>query len=79
MGADPIFAGVLASPAVSIPSVGNVGDTNTPPHTPISGASGSTPLVVPIQWATLPTDASADSDGDPRRYRTIPNLLDTTE
>lgn len=79
LGVDPIFAGVPASPAASIPSAGNVGDTNTPPHTPISGASGSTPPAVLVQWATPPTNDSADSDGGPRRYRTIPNLLDTTE
>jgi hypothetical protein len=32
-----------------------------------------------IQWATPPTDASEDFDGEPRRYRTIPNLFDTTD
>ena len=32
-----------------------------------------------IQWATPPTNASEDSDGGPLRFRTIPNLLETTE
>ena len=32
-----------------------------------------------IQWATPPTNASEDSDGAPLRFRTIPNLLETTE
>ena len=31
------------------------------------------------QWAAPPTGQSADSEGAPLRYRTIPNLLDTTE
>jgi hypothetical protein len=29
--------------------------------------------------ATPPSDASEDSDGAPRRYRTIPDLLDSTD
>jgi hypothetical protein len=41
------------------------------------------PLVTPphhqIHWATPPTGASEDSEGVPLRFRTIPNLLDTTE
>ena len=32
-----------------------------------------------IQWATPPTNASEDSDGAPLWFRTIPNLLETTE
>jgi hypothetical protein len=56
-----------------------MGDANSPPHTPIFGASGSTPPPAPIQWATPLIDASIDSHGGPRRYRTVPNLLDTTE
>jgi hypothetical protein len=32
-----------------------------------------------IQWATPPTGQSADSEGVPLRYRTIPDLLETTE
>ena len=31
------------------------------------------------QWAAPPTGQSEDSEGAPLRYRTIPNLLDTTE
>ena len=32
-----------------------------------------------VQWATPPTRQSVDSNGAPLRYRTIPNLLETTE
>ena len=53
------------SPAAAIPS----------PAT----EEGSTPPAAQIQWATPPSGASADSDEAPRRYRTITNLLDTTE
>jgi hypothetical protein len=42
-------------------------------------SGGGSSLPANIQWATPPSDASADSDGGPRRYRTIPNLLETTE
>lgn len=72
LGADPSLGGAPASPAGSIPSQG---DSSSPPHTPISSGTAA----MPFQWATPPTDASEDSDGAPRRYRTIPNLLDTTE
>jgi hypothetical protein len=76
---DLILPGAPTSPAASIPLAVDEGSVNTPPHTPYSGTSGSTPPAVPIEWATPPTDASADSDGGLRRYRTIPNLLDTTD
>jgi hypothetical protein len=65
---------VLSSPAPSIPLVG--GTPATPPHMPLGSVVGSAPH---IQWATPPTDAFDDSAGAPRRYRTIPNLLDTTD
>jgi len=68
--------------AASVPPVGGEGSVNvpqTPPHTPISGSLGSLPRTAQIQFATPPTGASADSDGGPRRYRTISDLLDTTE
>ena len=58
--------GEPASPAVSIPSLGDASPPHTPPHHQ-------------IQWATPPTSASEDSEGVPLRYRTIPNLLDTTD
>jgi hypothetical protein len=76
----PIFSGAPASPEATIPldDDGN-GGHSTPPHTPISGGLGSTPSATTVQWATPPTDASEDSDGGPRRYRTITNLLDTTD
>lgn len=79
-GADDSL-GVPASPAASIQSAEGGGSTITPPHTPISGLSprSTPPAVNPIQWATPPSDATADSDGRPLRYRTIPNLLDTTD
>jgi len=32
-----------------------------------------------IQWATPPTNGSADSEGVPLRYRTVADLLDSTE
>jgi len=53
-----------------------MGETHTPPHTPAASSQGSTHQV---QWATPPTDASVDTDGQPRRYRTISDLLDHTE
>lgn len=57
------------SPTLSIPSPGGgIGDS---PHTP--QGLGSTPNQ--IQWATPPTDGSADSEGASLWYRTIPNLL----
>jgi hypothetical protein len=76
VGADSVDAGAPASPAGSIPSHGNMGESNTPPHTPLSSSHGSTQ---PVQWATPPTDASVDTDGQPRRYRTISDLLDHTD
>jgi hypothetical protein len=64
-----------ASPTVSIPLVGGQADTlGSLPSTP----HGST-LLVRVKWATPSSDASADSNGGPRRFRTIPKLLDTTE
>ena len=57
---------VPGSPALSIPQSGGV--LNTPPHTPPA-----------IQWATPPTGQSADSEGVPLRYRTIPDLLEATD
>jgi len=66
--------GEPVSPTASIPSVG--GASNTPPHTPSPSPGTPGPM---IQWATPPTNASEDSDGAPLRFRTIPNLLETTE
>jgi hypothetical protein len=57
---------------MSIPSFG--GGSNSPPQTPVP-----IPGVPMIQWATPPTGQSADSEGVPLRYRTIPNLLETTD
>jgi len=54
------------SPATTIPSLGGA----SPPHTP---------PVQQIEWATPPTHDSDFSSDAPLRYRTIPNLLDTTE
>jgi hypothetical protein len=53
-----------------------MGESNTPPHTPLPSSQGSTQ---PVQWATPPTDALVDTDGQPRRYRTISDLLDHTD
>jgi len=61
------------SPAPSIPSSG--GAAGTSPHTPTFSAAGSNGGSIGgtgIQWATPPT-------GGLVRYRTIPNLLDTTD
>lgn len=62
------------SPAGSIPSGGGI--TSTPPHTPLGSVVGSAPH---IQWATPPSDASSGLDEAPRRYKTIPDLLDSTD
>lgn len=64
-----------ASPVQSIPSPGGAGGES--PYTPeysIGGSNGGNQ----IQWAMPPTDGAVDSEGAPLRYRTIPNLLDTT-
>jgi hypothetical protein len=61
-----VEGGGLSSPATSIPSQENIGDVDTPPHTPVSSATGSTQPTPQIQWATPLTDASADSEGLPR-------------
>jgi hypothetical protein len=55
-----------ASPAASIPSTGGDSSLDTPPHQI-------------IQWSTPHTNASKDSDGAPLRYRTMTDLLDTTD
>jgi len=65
-----------ASPVHSIPSHGGNGDES--PHTPVPSFGGSNGGNL-VQWATPPTDRSITSDGAPLRFRTIPNLLDTTE
>lgn len=45
--------------------------------------SPGTPSTIPgtplIQWATPPTGRSMDSEGNPLRYRTVSDLLDSTE
>jgi hypothetical protein len=35
LGADSVDAGAPVSPAASIPSHGSMGESNTPPHTPL--------------------------------------------
>lgn len=45
----------------------------------IFGSTGSTSLHHPIQWATPPTGGSVDSEGVPMRYRTVFDLLDSTD
>ncbi|CAD6339849.1 unnamed protein product [Miscanthus lutarioriparius] len=61
------------SPAASIPLGG--GASTASPYTPRSSV-GSIPQ---IQWATPPSDASEGTDEAPRRYRTLPNLFDSTD
>ncbi|XP_066341937.1 uncharacterized protein [Miscanthus floridulus] len=81
-GTDSFVDGALTPPAATIPTIpleDGEGSPHTPPHTPIAGNQESTPPAAQIQWASPPSDASADSDGGPRRYRTIPNFLDTIE
>jgi hypothetical protein len=75
-GADSVDQNEPASPAHSIPPHGGAGDASpyTPQHS-IGGSNGGNQ----IQWATPPTDGYVDSEGAPLRYRTIPNLLETTD
>jgi len=69
-------AGDPGPPAVSASIPQSRGGSNSPPHTP---NFNSIPRVLMTQWAAPPTGQSEDSEGAPLRYRTIPNLLDTTE
>lgn len=53
---------------------------DTPDMAPVS-ATGSGPASVPavgVEFCTLPTDARTNTDGAPRRYRTVANMLATT-
>jgi len=70
------------------PTIGNAdltGDSDAEPGSPAAAIpspateEGSTPPAAQIQWATPPSGASASSDEAPRRFRTITDLLDTTE
>lgn len=52
----------------------------TPDMAPVS-ATGSGPASVPavgVEFCTPPTDARTNTDGAPRRYRTVANTLATT-
>ena len=73
---DADLSGALspAGSAASIPPEGEMG--GSPPHTPISSAAQPSDQ---IQWATPPSDASSGTDEAPRRYRTVAELLDSTE
>ena len=62
------------SPVHAIPPLGGQGDVS-PPHTPFGGLNGGNV----IQWATPPTGGEVDSEGVPPRYRTLPDLLESTE
>ena len=76
------LAGIGGNPtsvASSIPSHGGLGDVETPPHTPVSATTGSSGTGYPVQWATPPTNGSADSEGVPLWYRTVADLLDSTD
>jgi len=64
------------SPVHPIPPHGGHGDAS--PHTPGQSISGSNEENI-IQWATPPTGGEVDSEGVPQRYRTIPDLLESTE
>jgi hypothetical protein len=80
--ADSVQDGGMASPPVTpIPSQQeSVGTPSTPLPSPSSGATGSiTPGVQPIQWATPPSGAIVDSEGVPLRYRTVFDLLESTD
>lgn len=67
-------AGEPGSPAGSIAQSG--GGMQSPPQTPNSTPIQGAPM---IQWATPPTGQSEDSEGFPLCYRTIPDLLDSTD
>jgi len=62
----PVSEWEPASPAASIPTTGGAESPHTSPHQQ-------------IQWATPPTHDSDFSEDAPLRYRTIPDLLETTE
>ena len=71
-----------ASPSASAGPIPSLGDVGTPPHTPGGGASPHNSITPPAhqtQWATPPSDASEGTNEAPRRYRTIADLLDSTE
>lgn len=75
---DADFSGAPSFPAgstVSIPSEGELG--GSPPHTPVS--SSTSQPANQIQWATPPSDASTATDEAPRRFRTVADLLDSTD
>jgi hypothetical protein len=76
-GLDADFSGAPSPPvsAASIPPEGEMG--GSPPHTPIS-STASQPAHQ-MQWATPPSDASSGSDEAPRRFRTVSDLLDSTD
>ena len=71
------FSGAVspAASAGSIPPQGELG--GSPPHTPLSSAASQP--AHQVQWATPPSNASAGTDEAPRRYRTVADLLDSTE
>ena len=76
-GLDADFSSGAPSPgqsAAPIPPEGDMGGS-PPPQTPDSSAGPGHQ----IQWATPPTDASVGTDEAPSRYRTVADLLDSTE
>ena len=75
-GGDLVDQNEPASPVQSIPPHGGGGDAS--PHTPAHSIAGSNGGNL-IQWASPPTGGSVNSEGVPLRYRTILDLLDTTE
>ena len=74
--------GDQASPQPSIPShggLGDLGEADSPPHTLVPTGSVASAPGFQIQWATPPTGGSEDSEGVPLRYRTVADLLDSTD
>ena len=79
LGAEASGNGAAPASPVSIPPQGSTGnDAGTPPATPIAGQGGSSPPGQ-IQFVSPPTGASADSAGNPYRYRTVFDLLESTD
>jgi hypothetical protein len=69
---DSTGAAVPGSPVPPTPSLGTPSSMVGTPGTSASGVQTQ------VQWATPPTGAEEDSEGVPLRYRTIPDLLDST-
>lgn len=72
-----VASGALVDDVASEPATrpASVAPQVVEPRTPLTPAAAAPSGV---QWATPPTNASLDSDGAPRRYRTVSNVYDMT-